>query len=282
MQPTLSHQLVTAEGASPQQWALVLHGILGMGTNFRTIVKAVAERAPAWGFILVDLRGHGASQGFTPPHDLDAAASDLEALVEQTKGADVRAVIGHSFGGKVALAYAGRHELDGLCVLDSNPGTRSKENEQEADSASVVLSTLESFGTSASWPNREAFRDAIRAAGYSAALADWLTMNVRREGDVYRLRLDLVAARALLESYYTSDLWHVLEAPRARSWSLLVATRSTVIDSASRERAQAAASTSGGRGRVHLIEAGHWLHVEEPKAVVSAIVELLSAAATLS
>lgn len=254
-----------------------------MGTNFRTIVKAVAERLPAWGFLLVDLRGHGASQGFSPPHDLDAAAGDLERLVEQTKGPAVRAVIGHSFGGKVALAYAARHEVDALCVLDSNPGARSKADEQASDSASVVLSTLESFGADATWPTREAFRDAILAAGYSTALADWLTMNVRRDGELYRVRLDLVAARALLESYYTTDLWRVLEAPEhVKMWSLLVATRSTVIDAASRARARAAADNSGGRGHVHLVEAGHWLHVEAPKPVVSAMVELLSAAATLS
>ena len=43
-----------------------------------------AEAGESKGFVLVDLRGHGASQGFAPPHTLDAAAADLAALVPKS------------------------------------------------------------------------------------------------------------------------------------------------------------------------------------------------------
>ena len=68
--PVLAHQRVTHEGAAPTRWIYFLHGIFGMGTNFRGVAKSLAAATPDWGFVLVDLRGHGASQGFAPPHTL--------------------------------------------------------------------------------------------------------------------------------------------------------------------------------------------------------------------
>src|SRR5580692_7313306 len=102
---------------------LVLHGILGSGNNFATIARRLAAACPAWGFALVDLRMHGQSQGAPPPHTIAAAAEDLGRLEEGLRS-PVAGVMGHSFGGKVALAYAARaqHELDQVWVLDASPG----------------------------------------------------------------------------------------------------------------------------------------------------------------
>jgi esterase len=52
----------------------------------------------------VDLRLHGGSTGFEPPHTLGAAADDVDRLVEHLDF-HAAAVMGHSFGGKVALLY---------------------------------------------------------------------------------------------------------------------------------------------------------------------------------
>jgi esterase len=100
--PVLAHQRVTHEGAAPTRWIYFLHGIFGMGTNFRGVAKSLAAAAPDWDFVLVDLRGHGASQGFAPPHTLAAAAADVEALSREI-GLEIAGVAGHSFGGKVLL-----------------------------------------------------------------------------------------------------------------------------------------------------------------------------------
>ena len=58
-----------------------------------------------WRAVLVDLRMHGASQDFSPPHTLAACVADLRAL-ENSIG-PFHGVIGHSFGGKVALELVG-------------------------------------------------------------------------------------------------------------------------------------------------------------------------------
>ena len=78
-----------------------LHGILGSGANWRTFARRFVEAKPTWRAVLVDLRKHGASQDFPAPHTLVACADDLRALEKSIGRFD--GVLGHSFGGKVAL-----------------------------------------------------------------------------------------------------------------------------------------------------------------------------------
>src|SRR5690554_6050371 len=116
----LNHSKVTADGADPHKWLLVLHGIYGSGRNWGTIARRLVEERPEWGVALVDLRMHGMSQGFEGPHTLKATADDVDAMVAET-GLNAQAVLGHSFGGKVALVYAQRHgdELEQVWIIDS-------------------------------------------------------------------------------------------------------------------------------------------------------------------
>src|SRR5688500_19013260 len=121
--------VTASEGASPGRWFVFLHGILGSGANWRTFARQIVAARPEWGALLVDLRLHGESRDLLPPHTLAAAARDV-ALAVEARGGGVRAVLGHSFGGKVAIALAGElagaanGPLDDLFVVDSTPGAR--------------------------------------------------------------------------------------------------------------------------------------------------------------
>lgn len=277
MTPLLTHQLVAAPSSSPSTWIFVLHGVFGMGTNFRAIAKQLTEKIPEVGYVLVDLRGHGASQGFAPPHSLASAANDLEAL-RLSLGLDVRGIIGHSFGGKVALAYLKEHPLEVACILDSMPGPRKMD--VTTDNAANVLQTLETIGSE--WSSREDFKAALAARGFSKGIVEWLTMNVRREGDAYGLRLDLPAIRSMLEDYFAVDLWPVLECPgSANALSLVIAGRSTVFDAAARERAARAATSNPALEVIVLETAGHWVHVDDPGGVIDAVVRTIRLRSTV-
>lgn len=57
----------------------------------------------------MDLRNHGRSaeiEGLNPPHDLVNVANDLAHLIQTRGWAWPDVVLGHSFGGKVALQFA--------------------------------------------------------------------------------------------------------------------------------------------------------------------------------
>src|SRR5690348_1027778 len=95
----LAHTLVTPPGRRPQRWLLVLHGLFGAGRNWRTVAGRLVQVRPEWGVILVDLRMHGDSQDFPPPHTLRTAAGDL-AMLRNATGLRTAGVLGHSFGAK--------------------------------------------------------------------------------------------------------------------------------------------------------------------------------------
>ena len=253
------HALVTAPGATPSRWMIVLHGILGSGGNFRSFARRLTTAAPAFGFVLVDLRMHGQSQGAPPPHTIAAAAEDLVRLGDHL-GLSIVGVMGHSFGGKVALAYAARRgpALDLVWVLDASPGTRR----DRAGSTEQVLRMLQEMPQPL--PSRERFLEIVAEHGHPPAIGEWLAMNVRRADDGFRIRLDLDAIGALLDDYFAVDLWPVVEhAEGARSLHVVVADRSAALDAADRARLAAAAKDPRVVG--HLVEgAGHWVHVDAP------------------
>ncbi len=249
-------------GASPPRWAFVLHGIFGAGKNWLSFVKKLAALRPDWGFVLPDMRGHGQSLGAPPPHDLAAVAADLVALAPDLPG-PIAAVIGHSFGGKVALEYAGEQAVAQVWVLDSHPGTRA---DVEGSPTTKVLRVLE--GLPPSFAARADFTAELQRQGIDATTASWLATSLRRDGDAYRFGLELPVVRALLEDYFRQDRWAALEA-RDHETHMVVAEQSFAWSDDDHRRFDAIAARAP-RFAVHRIaNAGHWLHVDAPDALLA-------------
>lgn len=261
----LAFELIAAVEA-PDRWMLFLHGALGRRSNWRSFARRLVEHRPGWGAILVDLRLHGDSQRVMSPHTVEAAAADLLGL--DVPG-PVAGVLGHSFGGKVALAYLALRggELDEAWIIDSPPGAPPLD--EDARSTLDVLALLERVGPRV--PTREALVEEVRRAGFDRRLGLWLAMNLRRspEGD-YRLALDLPSLRQLLDDFFRTDLWSVVEAPLGRVVvHLIIGERSTIFAPADRERALAAAARHPARLSVSLLPTGHWVHVDDPAGLLS-------------
>ncbi len=247
------------------KFAFVLHGIFGAGHNFRSFIKRLLQARPDYRFGLVDLRLHGRSQGAPPPHTLAACAEDLHALAEEL-GVRARAVIGHSFGGKVALKYAERGVAapEQIWALDSNPGRQQPDENHEV---LRVLSALEQVELPAA--SRQAVVDSLMAKGLSSGTAHWLTTNLQRDGDRYRWQFDLKALRLLLQDYFKTDLWPFIEKPKsAPKIALVIAEQSDRFDPNLRARAQALPSDTCVQSYL-LANSGHWMHVDNPDGLLS-------------
>lgn len=276
---SLAFTPVSSLGETPTKWMLFLHGILGTRNNWRGIARRLVAAHPAWGVLLVDLRNHGQSRGFPPPHDLAQTARDLEAL-DALVGAPIEGVLGHSFGGKVALTYArGRGgALRHVISVDSTPSARPDARGSE--------STLRVIEYLAAQPKRFAAREefvaAMIAGGFTNELAMWLAMNLERvppggEGG-FHLPLDFEAIRSMLDDYFMKDVWDVVEhRPAGRQVRLIVGARSQVFDAEDLSRARRAAAASGGSVHLDVVEgAGHWVHADAPDALVGILVAALA------
>lgn len=265
MAARLHHEQVTAAGATPTHWLAILHGIFGSGRNWASVARKLVERRRDWGALLVDLRQHGHSEPGEPPHDVAACSADLHVkLIELGQRAiAVDAIAGHSFGGKVALALRdlAPKRLRQTWLLDATPGARPDAARDPDNSVARVLALLERMPKQ--WKSRDAFIAAVIADGHEPGVASWLAMNL--DGDTFRLRLDLVALRAMVEDYYQRDLWHAVESPALPGdVDVVIAERSHAFSAADRARLASAPP----HVHVHRVAAGHWLNVDAPAAMI--------------
>jgi esterase len=269
MSPILNHSRVTARDTAPERWLLVLHGIYGSGRNWGSIARRLVEQRPEWGVLLVDLRMHGGSRGFQPPHSLMSAAADVDALVEHLDF-HAAAVLGHSFGGKVALVYT-RHHADQLrqaWVVDSTLEVR-----EPSGSAWRMIEAVRSLPPE--FASRQEAVARLEGRGYPAAVAQWMAMNLEPEGGVYRWRLDFDGVESMLRDYFRTDVWDVVETPPAGvEVHVVQATESDAIDAHAAARV-AAAGRDGGRTFLHPLQGGHWINTDNPEAMLGLLVEEL-------
>ncbi|MGE0867063.1 MAG: alpha/beta fold hydrolase [Kofleriaceae bacterium] len=259
MPARLHHERIA--GASAERWLLLTHGIYGAGTNLKTIARKLTEQRPEWGVVLVDLRLHGRSEPGLPPHTVDACADDVCELANEL--GSIAALAGHSFGGKVVLAARERAQVRQTWVLDATPGARPTAMAERGNTVVQILELLERLPQR--WPRRDAFIAAITGAGHDPGLAGWLATNLVPDttGEL-RVRLDPAALRPLLVDYYARDLWASLLEPGWGSVEIIIGSRSSAVSAADRDRLRQAPP----HVRVHVIDAGHWLHVDDPGAVV--------------
>jgi esterase len=261
----LYHERIARSDAAPARWLALTHGIYGAGSNWRSVARKLNERRPEWGVVLVDLRQHGRSEPGEPPHTIAACAGDLRALFGELGGVD--AVAGHSFGGKVALATRPLVPLRQTWVLDASPSPTSSPS--PSNTVMRVLELMERAPRG--WARREDFVASVIRAGHDEGLARWLAMNLQPEpGGTLALRFDFAALREMLASYHATDLWSALEAPGG-DVEVVVAERATVVTAADRGRLAAAPP----HVHVHPVDAGHWLHIEAPAAVVDLLASRL-------
>lgn len=264
---SLLHHAVLAPTAAPSgRCILVLHGILGSGNNLRGVAQALIAHDPSAQCVLADLRMHGRSQGFAPPHTLDACAGDLAEL-SRSLPTPVTEVIGHSFGGKVALAFArDSPELTRVALIDSSPFLRTSRVGSEQTLA--VVDMLDRLP--AHFDTRAAFVEHVHGQGFSRMIADWLAMNLDRTEQGFRFRLNLAAIRELIEDYFAHDLWPVIEASKARV-DVVIGGRSEVWQATDIARANELHAREP-RVRVHVLpDAGHWVHVDDARGLTAAL-----------
>jgi len=223
---------VEAVGVGPP--LVLLHGFALHGGLFAPLLPALAARHRVH---VVDLPGHGRSP-MIARYDLDAIADAVAAAV-QDAGARV-SVLGWSFGGQVALAWARRHpaHVERLLLVCTTPSFVTR----PGFDCAMAPQTLQRFG------------DEL-AVAYKLTLQRFLTLQVQGS-DAGRATLATLRARLFERGG---------PAPEAVRETLRVLMATDLRDAVARI-ATPAVVVSGGRDTLAPAAAGRWLARHLPHA----------------
>lgn len=263
----LAHTIIEADDASVGRPVLyILHGFLGAGRNWSSFGRRLVELRPDWTVSLVDLRLHGDSGEAAGPHTVAAAADDLVELRRASDPERPVAVLGHSFGGKVALEASRRLDPRPVqtWVIDSTPSARSASGTTER-----LLSHLEE--SPPSFDERRAAVKWVESGGFSESTARWVATNLQKEGGALSWRLDLPGLRQLLDDFAAADLWPVLEAAQpAADFHVVRAGDESIVSPEDESRLEELAAR-GEPVRLHELAGGHWLHIDNPSELLDLV-----------
>ena len=233
---------------------VVIHGLFGSADNWRSHLKAWEGRRRV---IAVDLRNHGRSphaegMGYT------AMAEDVAALLDRLEIARCH-LLGHSMGGKVAISLArlAPERIASLIVADIAPVAYGHDHDS-------VFAALRRVEAGAPTNRREA--DALLAEHVAEKpVRLFLATNLMRgEGNVLALRLGLDEIQADYESIMGEPAGHE---PFAGPTLVLRGSASHYVD----DEHLPALRRVLPEAEIVTLEAGHWLHAEQPEAFREAI-----------
>ncbi|CAI5502021.1 unnamed protein product [Closterium sp. Naga37s-1] len=288
----------------PPPTAVLIHGILGSGKNWGSFARRLATEFPAWQFLCVDLRCHGASTAASrhlAPHSVHSAAKDVLHLMGRLR-ITPRILIGHSFGGKVALSMIDQAAKPmpsaiKVWVLDATPGKVRAGGDGEDHPADLIDALR---GMPPLILDRSEVVNTLLLQGFSKPIAQWMTTNLSKtllpsldlvrdlpssqqqqkheeaaraasKGQAaYGWAFDLEGISQMYSSYETTNLWHLVEdVPEGVHINFLRAERSLhrwARDDIRRiVGAEQEAMGHGAAVRMHVLEdAGHWVHTDNP------------------
>jgi len=243
-------------GGDGRRTVLLLHGLGATGAVWKSVTRALAERATRW--LAVDLGGHGGSD-WQSSYSVGQLAAQLAELLQQEQTRELL-VVGHSLGTYVGLALAsGRFGIEVRGVLGIGPKISWPAADLQA-ARELAARPVRWYAT-----GDEASSRYRRVAGLGADIAPdegWLARAVVREERGWRLAQDprtFAVAGAPFASLAASATAPVLLARGERD--PMVSLQEL------RMHAPQACEIAG---------AGHNAHIEAPGAVVTLLERLLA------
>lgn len=235
---------------------VILHGLFGSSDNWRGLATQLAKHFQV---ITVDLRNHGKSP-HSSEQNYQLMADDLAELFDRLtlKNTDI---VGHSLGGKVAMAFAQYYQqhINKMIVVDMAP-------RQYIDEHSKIFKALLAVDFSECLTRRDV--DAFLSNDIAdKAVRQFLLTNLNTSNERLSWRLNISA----LFDNYSFLLQPVCENKTINIKSCFIrGGRSTYIKS---EDEKLIKSTFPNSEIYTIEEAGHWVHADTPKPFLTKVTE---------
>ncbi|HSG08581.1 MAG TPA: alpha/beta fold hydrolase [Longimicrobiales bacterium] len=256
---------------------VVIHG--GPGLDHQYLRPGMDVLASSLSLIYYDQRGTGRSEV-----DMDSASVNLDAFIQdidqlrQALGYERITVLGHSFGGLIALGYAFAHpeSVRALVLMDTaEPGSRWASETQRSLAASRTPADSAELADLVASPGYEKRDPETMSRIYQVAFRG----TMRDPQRVTDLRLSLGrrtaqngpdVARLLGGSMGDFDWWDRL--PGLDVPTLVVHGRFDPLPLAMTE----ALAKALPQGRLEVLETGHFPYVEDPAGLTAAVAGFLA------
>jgi pimeloyl-ACP methyl ester carboxylesterase len=239
---------------------VIAHGLFGAGRNWASLAKRLAK---ARRVVTVDMRNHGDS-GWSDDAGYPAMAADLAETIAAEGGAaegGAADVLGHSMGGKaaMALALAEPARVRRLIVADIAPVAY---DHAHGDYVAAMR------GVDLSRVARRSDADPMLAAAIpQPALRAFILQNLVIEGDAARWRTNLDALAAAMEDILSFPA----QPPGRRFDGPALFLRGGASDYVADRHAPAIRALFPA-ARIETVEgAGHWLHADRPEPFLAAV-----------
>ena len=256
MQKLLNFQFHESKQAINKPVLVFIHGLFGDMNNLGVIARAFSDD---YAILRVDLRNHG--QSFhSDEMNYDAMAEDVFAVIQSLSIKKV-VLIGHSMGGKTAMALAALHPeiVESLVVIDIAPVVYGNHGHD------AVFAGL--FAVKAAQPHTRQEAKPILAQHIEDESVQQFMLKSFDSESPERFRFNLTA---LKQNYANLMGWHTRHIPQpclfikgGNSSYILPQYKSQIIE----QCPQANAFTING--------SGHWVHAEKPQFVIRAIANFL-------
>ncbi|MDM0053762.1 alpha/beta fold hydrolase [Variovorax sp. J22R115] len=235
---------------------VVLHGLFGAGRNWTHVAQSLAADYRVY---LPDARNHGASP-WAESMSYAEMARDVLALIERER-LQQPFVVGHSMGGKTAMALALSHPqaIGGMAVIDIAP-------ESYTDQFSSYVSAMRSLDGAGAVTRRE-IRHVLADSLGAQAPVDFLMQNLRRRNDRFDWRLNLLATGLCMRELCSFP--QALRDARFDGPALFLhGAESDYL----RPSSLAGIRALFPNARTQCIaDAGHWVHADQPAALLSGL-----------
>ena len=238
---------------------VILHGLFGSSDNWRGLAKQLAKRVQV---ITVDLRNHGKSP-HSPAQNYQLMADDLAELLDDLSLRKVD-IIGHSVGGKVAMAFAQRYRnrVNKLMVVDIAP--RQYESDHNKIFEALLAVDLSQYS------KRSEVDKALSQALPDRAVRLFLLMNLELTGDNLTWRINLTAlfenSPQFLEPVCSDEKITVPSCFIRGGRSLYVQEADKVL----------IGTTFPNSEIVTIDQADHWVHVDAPQEFLAKVTEFFN------
>jgi esterase len=232
---------------------VLLHGLFGAARNFGSIQRALARQ---FRVIALDMRNHGDS-----PHGPDMRYPTQAVDARETLGAlgiEQAAVVGHSMGGKAAMAMALQWpaEIGRLLVADIAPVVYEHGN----NAIAAAMAAIPLTGSLTRQQADAALADAVPRPDIRA----FLLQNLRFGADPHwRIGLDEMAGAI-------PDLEGWVELPGTYPGPCLFVTGAN-SDYVRHDHRPAIRSMFPAARFVAIKNAGHWVHADNPAGFLSVV-----------